>query len=1179
MRLGTLESDAGRAANIAEKRAKQIDAAFTKAGAAMGASIAAGAGIAAVAIKRTIDEADNFSKMASKIGIATESLTRLDYAAKLSDVSMEQLSGAVRKLGQNQLEALQGGKQYAALFKQLGIEVGSAKNGIRDAGGVITELADVFAKMPDGANKTALAIKLFGKSGADMIPLLNSGSKALQDFADKSDEVGYTLSGTTGKAAEEFNDKLTEVKLGIDGLWRQALPQLLPKLSEFADVISSPDFRDGFATIINGSITAVGALVKFTTTLANTTKFVGEELAARFNGPSLDDQVRVAEKLARLRKTEGEFAQIQRGQAPNLGNITEMKPGDFLRPVADVRKRLQAEIADYEQRLKISQQLGEDAAARAAKIAEDAAKAITVPDWTANTGAAKRTAKGGKSEAQRQMEEAAKAAEALTEAQDNARRTLEDWRAELDGPAAQALLKYSRMERDLDEQVAAGEISWKQYADAMGMVSEMRAKDEALMTDQQKAAKALAEAQADAAAEYERTWRGAVESVSYAFADFIAGGINSFKDFGRALKDIARRMIADIIGQFANNALQSTVGNWLRGITSGGFSQAGGQGGWMQMLSQMFGGGSGGGLSSIGGWLGNLFGGGSSAAAGSLYGFGNVSNLAGVAGASSTLGGGAAAGGSSGAMSGLASIPVVGWIIAGMMANSAMFDKGWDIGNGESWAGKIATLGAVGNADKLFRKLGLDNKTASILSGSSIHAALFGRKKPEIKGQGLMGSIGFDGLDGKMFADIVEKGGLFRSDKKYSRYGDVDPEIDSAFDVAARQVYSGATALAKQLGVDLTAQLAGVKIDLGKVKLDKDPEKAQAQLEKLLMDMVERLAGESVKAAGFQHLLDDGFKAGEIMNALSVSIGLVSGSAEDLGRALNDVERAEITQAVEWFERLANVNGTELAAEIERVVGTLSAYSDLMTGVETQLLTAGLNDYQRAQLDVEMGYRAQVKQANDLAKSLGLSGARAEDLAKIEQLRAVNMAALQKQYEAQKDNFLQDLGLSDLSPMRDDQKLASSMQMLREAVGAGDLQRAQQLSQQALGFGRNLYASGADYNGLYGEVTGLLGGMTGGALDGFTETGLDNIADILEGLPDEFARALFREAALATPVTPPLPTTPPPLQPPGGTTGGTGGDDSETNRLLRRLITLAEAQTSIQQSDSLNRSLNGMAVV
>lgn len=1179
LKTGSFETDAGRAAKIAEKRAKEIDAAFAKAGAAIGATIAAGVTTASVAIKSAINSMDDMSKAAARVQMPTEEFSKLAYAGDLADVSIQDLQSSLGKLSKSAAAALKDTSEQAKVFQALGISVTDASGKLRSSSDLLMDFADAFKAMGDRPEAMAAGMSLFGKSFQTMIPLIKDGSAGLREAGDEAERLGMVLSTEAGRQAEAFNDNITRMQSAVSGLARTVAAELLPDMVRASEEVATWAKEAGNAERIANSLSntmqAAGAIIDFAIITpfrvagdvieGATTATIG--LMEALKGlASMDlSQIRAGFNVWKEGAGLAIFGSERmdgKPAAPNAAPTVKMITGREL--LAQDAARLQQAVADAKKAEEFAAKL------RAALGGTD--KPPKPPKSPGKTKA---------DDGARQMEEAAKAAQQLSEAQDNARRTLEDWRAELDGPAAQALLKYSRMERELDEQVAAGEITWKQYADAMGMVSDMRARDEALMTDQQKAAKALAEAQADAAAEYERTWRGAIEGVGYAFADFITGGISSFKDFGRALKDIAKRFMADMIGQFANNALQNTIGDWFRGITSGGFSQAGGQGGWMQMIQGMFGG-KGGGQGIMGGisnWLGGLFGGGSSAAAGSMYGFGNVGNLAGVAGASSSLGGSAAAAGGgagTGAMSGIASVPVVGWIIAGMMANSAMWDKGWDIANGESWLGKIATAGAVGTADKAFRKLGLDDKTASILSGSSIHAALFGRKKPEIRGQGLQGSFGFGGLDARMFADIIEKGGVFRSDKKYTRYGTVDSDIDREFDKAARQVNSGATALAKQLGMDISQQLAGVKIDLGKVKLDKDPEKAQAQLEKLLSDMVERLAAETVKAAGFQHLLDDGFAATDMMNALGTSIQLVTGGAEKLGRALTDWERSNVTKAVEWFEQLANVNGTEIAAEIERVVGTLRSYSDLMTGVETQLLTAGLNEYQRAQLDIEMGYRDQVKQANELAKSLGLTGARAEDLAKIEQLRAVNMAALQKQMEAQKNTFLEDLGLSDLSPMRDSEKLAESMQLLRDAVGAGDLQRAQQLSQQVLGFGRNLYASGADYNGLYGEVTGLLGGMTPGALEGFTETGLDNIADILEGLPDKFAQALFMQAANINPVPPPpVSTGTPPPTPITTTQPGTGGTE-ETNTLLRLLLAAVQRQGALLEMDSLNTRVNAL---
>jgi hypothetical protein len=667
------------------------------------------------------------------------------------------------------------------------------------------------------------------------------------------------------------------------------------------------------------------------------------------------------------------------------------------------------------------------------------------------------------------------------------------------------------------------------------------------------------------AEEWASVWVRGVESAADAFTDFIMSGLRDFKSLGSSLKSIAKQIVGDLVRTFLQQKIvipiQTQITNSMNGQGGGNIFQSilgmfsgngfsgGGQGNWLSSIGNLFGGGGQGGnwLSSIG----SLFGGGSAASAASSAG-GTWGGLAGMANASQGIGGasGAAAGGASSMAS---AVPIIGWIIAGMMKNAELFDQGWDIANGESWAGKIATLGAVGNADKLFRSLGFSDKVSSILSGSSIHAKLFGRKKPQITGQGIEGSYGFGGFDGRTFADIKQKGGLFRSSKYWTEYGTLDNDVDKAFEGAIRAVKGGATSLANQLGIDVSKQLAAVRVNIGKIKLDADPAKAQQQIEAEIAKMVENLSAQAVRALGFGKLLDNTNSATDIMDALSASITLVTGSAEGLGRALQDWETENVTRAVEYFKKLAADNGTSLGTEIERVTGLLGNYASLMSDVDTQLMTNGLNSYQQAQLDIELTYRQQIKAANDYAKALGLSGARAEDLAKIEQLRAIGMANLQKQIDEQKNSLLGDLALSDYSPMTDAEKLDEAMKQLREAVQAGDLDKASQLSQSALGLGRNLYASGNDYNALYDQVTGLIESIALPQLDMDDGTTMGDLADALLALPDQFATALFE--LLYNPVGPTRPT--------GGNstpistgTNNTGVETrlDETNNLLRDLI-------------------------
>lgn len=617
--------------------------------------------------------------------------------------------------------------------------------------------------------------------------------------------------------------------------------------------------------------------------------------------------------------------------------------------------------------------------------------------------------------------------------------------------------------------------------------------------------------QVEEAAANVEAWAGVVmegvHGAADAMADFAASGLRDFDNLWDDLKDVAKQGLRDIARELLQQKLvipiqtkvMDGISNW--GSQGGGFS--------MDSLMGLFGGnGSAGGGQNMGNIAGLLSKGQGLFSAGTLMGFGN--NLAAFTGSGATAAGGSAAAGAGAAgSSAAAAVPIIGWIVAGMMKNAELFDEGWDIANGESWAGKIATAGAVGLADKTFRGLGFNDKTSSILSGSSIHAKLFGRKAPKITGQGITGSYGFGGFEGESYADIKAKGGMFRSDKKWTQYTGLDPNIDRTFDMAARQVRGASTDLAKQLGVDLSQQLAGVKVTLGKLTLSADSAEAKEQLSAYLADMTDRLFTESVKAAGFGGQLDEYFEASDVFGALSASIALAVGNADELGRALNGMEVDKVNKAVDYFQDLASVAGTDLATQIEKVTGLLGNYATLMADVSTQLLTGNLTNYQSQALTIERTYRQQVKAANDYAKALGLSGARAEDLAKIEALRATNMGKLQAQIDAEKKAMTYGLSISDLSPLTDQQKLQETMRELERAVSGGDTNAAQAASQAALGFGRNLYTSGKDYNALYGQVTGLIDGMKVGNLDLEDGTTMGALADAIEALPDNFSRAVF----------------------------------------------------------------------
>lgn len=199
---------------------------------ALGVGAAAAAGHMVSVTKSVIEAGDALGKMAQKTGIGVEELSKLQYAAELSDVSTELLQKGMVALSASVASAATGTGQSADLFRKLGIEVRNANGEIRPSSDVLNDLADIFAVMPDGLEKTALAADLFGrKIGPDLIPFLNQGSAGLKAMADEAERFGVVLSADFAKKSEEFNDGLKRLGLQSKATGIAIAADLLPPIN------------------------------------------------------------------------------------------------------------------------------------------------------------------------------------------------------------------------------------------------------------------------------------------------------------------------------------------------------------------------------------------------------------------------------------------------------------------------------------------------------------------------------------------------------------------------------------------------------------------------------------------------------------------------------------------------------------------------------------------------------------------------------------------------------------------------------------------------------------------------------------------------------------------------------------------------------------------------------------
>jgi hypothetical protein len=190
---------------------------------------------ALAAVKGAIDEMDAISDRTQRLGIGAEILQELSYYAEFSSVSIEGLDGAVRTLSKNMEAANTGSKAQVALFKALGVEVADSSGKLRSADEVMRDVADRFARMEDGANKTAIAQEVFGKTGADMIVMLNGGAKGFDDAAAKARDFGIVVGEDVVEAAAQFNDSLDDLQRLAKGAFNELAAASLPVLNTYIE--------------------------------------------------------------------------------------------------------------------------------------------------------------------------------------------------------------------------------------------------------------------------------------------------------------------------------------------------------------------------------------------------------------------------------------------------------------------------------------------------------------------------------------------------------------------------------------------------------------------------------------------------------------------------------------------------------------------------------------------------------------------------------------------------------------------------------------------------------------------------------------------------------------------------------------------------------------------------------
>jgi hypothetical protein len=184
-------------------------------------------------VQRTVEGALELKHAAVIVGTSAQKLQELRYAAEVSEVPVEALSTGLIRLQRAMFVSGNGAMGAGAAFKALGLNQKALSQ--MDTTEAFAEVAQAISDVKNPAEQTALAMKIFGRGGAQLLPLLKKGSEGIAELRGEVVKLGGGFSKEYGEKAEKMNEASVRLRMTWLSLRVLLTDHLVPALTRITD--------------------------------------------------------------------------------------------------------------------------------------------------------------------------------------------------------------------------------------------------------------------------------------------------------------------------------------------------------------------------------------------------------------------------------------------------------------------------------------------------------------------------------------------------------------------------------------------------------------------------------------------------------------------------------------------------------------------------------------------------------------------------------------------------------------------------------------------------------------------------------------------------------------------------------------------------------------------------------
>ncbi len=218
----------GAIKNISRKL-KGIGVASTAAGTAISASL----GAAALKFAKTGDQLD---KMRAKTGFSAQSLSELAFAAGQGGASLESVDKALQGMARMSVDAGRGLSTATDNLDELGISLSDFQGANPEQ--QFEMLTTALSGIADPTKKAGLAMKVFGRAGRDMLPMLQAGPEGIAALRAEAEALGITMSDDAASSAAALTDAMGRLQSQLKYVVVQIGAALAPALVRISTYIT-----------------------------------------------------------------------------------------------------------------------------------------------------------------------------------------------------------------------------------------------------------------------------------------------------------------------------------------------------------------------------------------------------------------------------------------------------------------------------------------------------------------------------------------------------------------------------------------------------------------------------------------------------------------------------------------------------------------------------------------------------------------------------------------------------------------------------------------------------------------------------------------------------------------------------------------------------------------------------